>query len=83
MEILTYITENALVLIPVLLIIGQIIKNIQKIPDKWIPVILLPLGIIGSMALGGWTVDGAIQGILVTGAAVYGNQIVKQLRKDE
>lgn len=83
MEILSYITENALVLIPVLLIIGQIIKNIQKIPDKWIPVILLPIGIAGSMALGGWSVDGAIQGVLVTGAAVYGNQIVKQLRKDE
>lgn len=83
MEILSYITENALVLIPVLLIIGQIIKNIQKIPDKWIPVILLPIGIVGSMALGGRTVDSAIQGILVTGAAVYGNQIVKQLKKDE
>ena len=83
MEILTYITENALILIPVLLIIGQILKNIQKIPDKWIPVILLPLGIVGAMALGGWTVDSAIQGILVTGAAVYGNQIVKQLKKDE
>ncbi len=83
MEILNYITENALILIPVLLIIGHIIKNIQKIPDKWIPVILLPLGIVGAMALGGWTFDSAIQGILVTGAAVYGNQIVKQLRKDE
>lgn len=83
MEILTYITENALILIPVLLVIGQIIKNIEKIPDKWIPVILLPLGILGAMALGGWTVDSAIQGVLVTGAAVYGNQLVKQLKKDE
>lgn len=82
MEILTYITENALILIPVLLITGQIIKNIQKIPDKWIPLILLPIGIIGAMALGGWTVDSAIQGVLVTGCAVYGNQIVKQIRKD-
>lgn len=83
MEILSYIVTEALVLIPVLIIIGQILKNIQKIPDKWIPVILLPLGIVGAMALGGWTVDSAIQGILVTGAAVYGNQIVKQLKKDE
>ena len=82
MEILTYITENALILIPVLVVIGQIIKNIQKIPDKWIPVILLPLGILGAMALGGWTVTSAIQGVLVTGAAVYGNQLVKQLKKD-
>lgn len=83
MEILTYITENALILIPVLIIIGQIIKNIEKIPDKWIPVILLPVGVVGAMALGGWTVASVIQGVLVTGAAVYGNQIVKQLKKNE
>lgn len=83
MEILQYITQNALILIPVLIIIGQIIKGIEKIHDKWIPLILLPLGIVGAMALGSWTVDSAIQGILVTGTAVYGNQIVKQLKKDE
>ena len=83
MEILKYITENALILIPVLLIIGQIIKSIEKIPDKYIPLILLPLGIVGAMALGGWTIDSAIQGILVTGVSVYGNQIVKQLKKEE
>lgn len=83
MEILQYITQNALILIPVLIIIGQIIKGIEKIPDKWIPLILLPLGIVGAMALGGWTVDSAVQGILVTGTAVYGNQIVKQLKKEE
>lgn len=83
MEILSYIMENALVLIPVLVIIGQIVKNIQAIPDKWIPLILLPLGIAGALALGGLSVDSVVQGILVTGAAVYGNQIVKQLGKKE
>lgn len=83
MEILTYITENAIILIPVLIIIGLILKKLEFIPDKFIPLILLPLGIVGAMALGGYTVESGIQGILVTGAAVYGNQIVKQLRKDE
>ena len=83
MEIISYITQNALILIPVLIIIGLILKKLEFIPDKFIPVILLPLGILGAMALGGWTVDSTIQGILVTGAAVYGNQIVKQLKKDE
>ena len=83
MEILTYITENALILIPVLLILGLILKRLEFIPDKYIPVTLLPFGIIGAMALGGWTVPSAIQGILVTGAAVYGNQIYKQLNKSE
>ena len=81
MDIFTYITENALVLIPVLIIIGQIIKNIQFIPDKYIPLILLPFGVVGAMALGEWNVTSAVQGVLVTGAAVYGNQIYKQLNK--
>lgn len=80
-EIINYITQNALILIPVLIIIGYIIKQIKFIADKYIPLILLPLGIVGAMALGGWTFDSAIQGVLVTGAAVYGNQIVKQLGK--
>lgn len=81
MDIITYVTENALVLIPVIIIIGQIIKNIQFIPDKYIPLILLPFGIVGAMAMGDWNVTSAIQGVLVTGAAVYGNQIYKQLNK--
>ncbi|MGI6169623.1 MAG: phage holin family protein [Christensenellales bacterium] len=39
--------------------------------------LLIP-GIAGAGALGGWTIDSIIQGILVTGAAVYGNQLYKQ-----
>lgn len=80
MDFMNYIVENALIMVPVLVIIGQMIKNTEKISNKWIPLILLPLGIFGAMALGGWTVDSAIQGILVAGAAVYSNQIVKQLK---
>ena len=66
MEILSYIVESALILIPVLLVIGSIIKGIEVIPNKYIPLLLLPFGLIGAMALCGWTIDGAIQGVLVT-----------------
>lgn len=83
MDILNYIVENALILIPVLLIIGKIIKGIERIPDKYIPLILLPLGILGAIALGDLNVDSVIQGVLVTGVAVYGNQVYKQLKKEE
>lgn len=83
MEIISYIMDNALILIPVLLILGQIVKGIQKIPDKWIPLILLPVGIAGALALGGPSIDSAVQGVLVTGAAVYGNQVVKQIGRNE
>ena len=83
MEFLNYVIENALILIPALVIIGQIIKNIEVIPDKYIPLILLVFGIGGAIACVGVSVDAIIQGVLVTGAAVYGNQIVKQLKKSE
>lgn len=76
-----YIVDNALVLIPVLNIIGMMLKGFPKIPDKYIPLILLGFGLLGTMSLIGFTVEGAIQGVLVTGAAVYGNQVVKQLKK--
>lgn len=83
MEIINYITENALILIPVLLIIGAILKNTEGIKDKYIPVILLPIGIALSVGvMRDFGVDSVIQGILVTGAAVYGNQLIKQISKE-
>ncbi len=78
-----YIIENALVLIPVLNVIGAIIKDIEKIPDKYIPLILLGFGVLGSVAVLGISPESVVQGVLVTGAAVYGNQVVKQLKKKE
>ena len=83
MDIIGYIVDNALILIPALIVVGAIIKQVEAIPDKWIPLILLPLGIAGALALGGLSADSVIQGILVTGAAVYGNQLVTQLGKKE
>ena len=79
MDVLKYITENALILIPALYILGEIVKGIKVIENKWIPLILLPVGVVGAMALGGWTVDSAIQGILVAGVTVYGDQVIKQI----
>ena len=81
MDLIQYITENALVLIPVLYVIGSILKGIEKIKDKYIPIILLPMGIVLAIAIGGASVDAVIQGILVTGATVYGNQLIKQMSK--
>ncbi len=82
MDILAYIVDRALILIPVLNILGMILKNTEKIPDKFIPLILLAFGILGAIALSGLSADSVVQGVLVTGAAVYGNQIVKQLKKE-
>lgn len=83
MDITKYITENALILIPALYVIGAIIKHTDKIKDKYIPLILLPLGIIGAIGIIGMTMDAVIQGILVTGATVYADQLIKQVCKSE
>ena len=81
MGALTYILEKGLILIPVLDILGALIKGKEKIPDKYIPLILLVFGVLGAFGLMGLSVDAAVQGVLITGAAVYGNQIVKQLKQ--
>lgn len=83
MDFLQYITQNALILIPALNILGMILKGFEKIPDKFIPLILLVFGVAGTLALAGLSADAIVQGVLVTGAAVYGNQIVKQMKKEE
>lgn len=83
MDITKYITENALILIPALYVLGVIIKNTNKIKNKYIPLILLALGIAGAIGIMGISMESVIQGILVTGATVYANQLIKQGSKDE
>lgn len=78
MDFVNYILEKALVLIPVLLIIGAMLKALPFWKDWLIPWALLVLGVLGACSMIGWTVDGVIQGVLVAGAAVYGNQLWKQ-----
>lgn len=73
-----YIKDEALVLVPALYLIGWIIKKIPKIPDWIIPIVLMTIAVPAAMGLIGWTIDGAIQGILVAGVTVLTNQVYKQ-----
>ena len=57
-------------------------KNTEKISDRYIPVILLGFGIAGTIAIMGLNIEAVIQGVLVTGATVYTNQLMKQKNKD-
>lgn len=83
MEFFNYIVDEGLILIPALYIIGLILKGLPKIKDNYIPVILLIFGVGFSLALLGLSVDSVIQGILITGVTVYGNQVYKQLTKNK
>ena len=96
MDFTQYIKPELLVLIPVLYLIGLGFKKSQY-PDKWIPLTLGVIGIFLSLIwiLGrSLPVSGVpdvltaaftaiIQGVLLAGASVYANQVVKQTIKSE
>lgn len=84
-----FIQPELLILVPVLYIIGAGIKKTKLINDKFIPIILGAIGIvlsclyvIATCGFSAMSIFTAItQGILVAGASVYVNQIVKQRNK--
>ena len=76
-----FVIDQALIIIPVLYIIGTIIKGTEKINNKYIPLILLPISIFFCLFVVGFNVQGVIQGILACGTAVYVNQLLVQAKK--
>lgn len=96
MSILDYIYPELTIVVVLLWVLGKMIKGTERIKDKYIPLILGGVGVlvatayvIGSNDLSGgkaWlnaVLSGVVQGVLCAGLAVYGNEIVSQLRKKE
>ena len=83
MEFLNYISDNALVLIPVIYIVGMFLKGLEGVSDKYIPFVLMFVSIAFSIAMLGLNVDSIIQGILIAGTTVLSNQLIKQSKKSE
>lgn len=83
MEILEYIVNEGLVMIPVLYILGEVIKGTEILENKWIPLALLVISIgFTPILLGGFTADNIVQAILVAGVTVFGNQLYQQSIKE-
>ena len=82
MDFQKYLVEQMLILIPVLYVIGMLLKATPKIIDWVIPWILLVIGVVAAVCVGmgaGIPVpDAVIQGVLVTGVTVFTNQLIKQ-----
>ena len=82
MEIINFIIEEGLIMIPVLYIIGEIIKFTGVLNNKWIPLTLLVFSVLFTpLLLGGFTPDNIVQAVLVTGVTVLGDQLIKQSGK--
>lgn len=95
MELYEYIRPELLILIPVMYLIGAAIKK-SRIKDNYIPlilgcisVLLCTVWVLANSELNG--VNGFFtavftsltQGILIAGASVYLNQIIKQHGKSD
>lgn len=96
MDITQYIKPELLVLIPVCLIVGLTVKHTEAVSNKYIPAIN---GIIAIVLAAIWIVSNTtcvdaqsvasaifisvIQGVLCAGAATYGDQLIKQAKKEE
>ena len=89
----SFIKPELIILVPVLFIIGKAIKN-SEVKDKFIPLILGIVSIILCSLYVYGTTDIAnskefimsifvviTQGVLVAGASVYADQLVKQTKK--
>ena len=85
MDIIKFVTENALQLIPVYYIIGMMAKKAELIKDKYIPLLLvtLSLGFTPAVLNGFTDPQSYVQAILVVGAAVLVDQTIKQSKKSE
>lgn len=78
MEFETFLKKETVSLIPVLWIIGTIIKTTNLMPSCYIPFVLLIISCIISAFINGNNAQAFIQGVLATGLAVFGHQIYKQ-----
>ena len=89
--LVSYITPGLFILVFALYGLGLILKRAGFIPDKFIPLILggvsIALCCLFEVATLGFVLEaafvGIVQGILIAAVSVYGDQVIKQLKKAE
>ena len=90
MEYLDFIRPELLILVPLLYVVGMMLKQAEFVRDNYIPLILGGVGVLiaicyvcGDTAMFSLTAiaTAVTQGILCAGVAVYGNQVFKQFTK--
>ena len=84
MDILNYVVQEGLVMIPVLFIIGEIVKGTELLSNKWIPLAVLVISVAFTpLVLGTYTADNIVQAVLVAGVTVFGNELIKQSNRGD
>lgn len=86
MDILNYVVQEGLIMIPILFIIGEIVKSTELLASKWIPLVVLVISVAFTplvLGLGTYTADNIVQAVLVAGVTVFGNELIKQSSKGD
>lgn len=96
MNVMDFIDPRLMVIVPVLWIVGKIIKDATNTNNKHIPLILGGAGVVlatvwvlATSHITTWqngllaAFTAFVQGILCAGLAVYGNQVLKQYAKGD
>ena len=82
MDILEYVVQEGLVMIPVLFILAEVIKHTELLDNKWIPLTLLVISIAFTpFLLGTFNADNIVQAVLVAGVTVFADQLYKQTKE--
>lgn len=76
-----FLVPEVLILIPVLWLVGFFFKKTPKVPDWVVVWIILTLGIVASLFIVGFDINGVLQGVLVAGVSVLGYDLYKQTKK--
>lgn len=79
MDILKFILEDGLIMIPVLYILINIIKGMDIIDKKYLPCLALvfSIAITPLILMGGYNANNIVQAILIAGATVFTHEVTE------
>ncbi|MCC0628483.1 MULTISPECIES: phage holin family protein [unclassified Clostridioides] len=81
-NLISFIPEQLLILVAALYVIGAGCKKYKQLDNKYIPVVLLVLGIGFSVWMLGLNADAVLQGVICWGISIGINQTYKQLKEE-
>ncbi|MCC0678946.1 MULTISPECIES: phage holin family protein [unclassified Clostridioides] len=79
-NLMNFIPEQLLILVAALYIIGECCKKYKQLNNKYIPVVLLLLGIFFSIWILGLSPNAILQGVICWGISIGLNQTYKQFK---
>lgn len=83
-DIIAVVQQSAVLPVAVVCYLaGAVLKRLEVFADKYIPLALLPVGLIGALWINAWSItpETVFAGIASAALAVYAHQTGKQLSK--